>query len=70
MSKTDEYLSYWYEALAHPVGLCLQVTERKAFAQKLYQARAKARDPDLEALAIVVPKDSDELWIARKEMVP
>lgn len=65
--KNGEFLSPWYEALHSEIGLVLQVTERRAFAQKLYQARAKEGNPELEGLTVIVPKDSDELWIVKKE---
>jgi len=63
-------LEYWYMALSTPYGKeFLNCTpDFEAVRQKLYAARAEARDDDLKALALLQsPFDPSVLWIVKKE---
>lgn len=48
---TQEQLgSLLYQALAEPIGLMLQASDRQLARQRLYAARAKLQDPALALL--------------------
>lgn len=64
---TESYLTYWYQALTHELGLYLEVTQRRKFVNELYQARLGAADERLEALMILQPGDAI-VFIAKKEV--
>lgn len=66
MTKID-WLSFWYQALASPLGVSLAVSDIDHAKQALYRARAAANDPQLSKLQLrvspVLPKE--ELWIVK-----
>ena len=68
MSKSIDWLEFWYAALNSPRGVVLAVSDTTLAKQRLYQARAKSGDPDLVGIAIrtspVLPKE--ELWLIRQ----
>lgn len=69
MPTLPEGLEHWYTALAAPLGHAFRVTgDRALMAKKLYAARAEAKDPDLDLLAVVMsPTDEDVIWILKKQ---
>ena len=48
----DEFLALLYQALGEPIGLLLQCSNPGLARQRLYAARASARDPALGGLQI------------------
>lgn len=64
-SYAHEYLSYWYAALEHEIGVALETDDRKKLTAILYEARSEAGDPELEAL-MLIQIGENELWIAKK----
>ena len=60
-------LNLWLAALKSEIGISIQTDSRTLLRQHLYRARAEAKDPKLDALLIVIPKQEDELWIVRKD---
>ena len=67
-----EGLEYWYQALgASGPGICIYASDRQRMVQKLYAARAEAKDPDLDSLSIVPsPTDDSNIWIVKRGMKP
>lgn len=65
---SDPSLTLWYAALADPRGVRVRSSNRKLTLSKLYQARAAAKDPDLDGLSLVPsPADPDEIWIVKRK---
>jgi hypothetical protein len=62
---TEDFLSPWYLALSSDFGFSFSSEDREAARQKLYRARGEARDPDLASLSIVLPANSNEIWIVK-----
>jgi hypothetical protein len=61
------YSDLWYRALTHPLGISVVTDDRIALQQRLYVARAKLGDPDLDQLSVVLPpNDETRLWIVRR----
>lgn len=67
MTSPDPNLTLWYAALTSPRGVKVRTTARATTLQKLYQARAAAKDPDLDGLSLVPsPADPNEIWIVKR----
>lgn len=66
-ASRDPWLDFWYEAFHAPSGIVLAVSDVPRAVQKLYQARAKSGDPDLQGLQIrrspVEP--NKEIWLLK-----
>lgn len=62
------FLELWYQALQSPYGIVVLVNDVERGRTEFYQARKKACDPDLAALALVRPpvNTEGELWIVKK----
>lgn len=59
-----DFLDLWYQAAASSCGVVVYTTDRDFLRQKLYAARASARDPDLDQLSLVLsPTDENHIWI-------
>jgi hypothetical protein len=65
--KDEEWLSFWYTALAARNGVVLSVTDTTNAKAKLYQVRKLSGDPDLMALQIRTSPDNpdSELWLVK-----
>ena len=65
----ESFLELWYQALASPYGKEVQcLPDFEAVRQKLYRSRIEARDPALDAIALVQsPFDPTNLWLVKKE---
>lgn len=65
--KDEEWLSFWYSALAASNGVVLSVTDVTQAKAKLYQVRKASGDPDLMALQIRTSPDNpdEELWLVK-----
>lgn len=64
-SETPSLLSYWYHALRSEYGIAL-TTPNEHLEKHLYDARAEAKDPDLDCLMIARMRNG-EFWIVKKE---
>lgn len=64
----EGFLEYWYQALREPIGIAIETDAPERLRQLLYQARAKAADPQLSALMLIVPQgaNSTEVFIAHR----
>ena len=62
-------LEYWYRALHEPLGVKFATNDVRKARAHLYKARADARDPELDQLALVVSPVSPEteIFIMRKD---
>lgn len=59
-------LELWYQAIASDIGVCVETTDRHLMSQRLYAARAAAKDPDLDGVSIVMsPTDDSHLWLIK-----
>ena len=59
-------LALLYQALSHPVGLALHVSDFDLARARLYAARRKANDPALAQIRIsAVPGQEHSLWLIR-----
>lgn len=69
MPTIAEGLEHWYTALGEPIGHAFRVSgDRALMAKKLYAARAEAKDPDLDQLAMVMsPMEDDVIWILHRK---
>lgn len=56
----------WLRALKSPHGLKIETDNRQLLRAHLYKVRAEAGNLDLESLVIVLPDQSDELWLVHK----
>ena len=57
-------LALLYQALSHPVGLALHVSDFDLARARLYAARRKANDPALAQIRIsAVPGQEHSLWL-------
>jgi hypothetical protein len=67
LSKGQEPLEILYQALASPIGLVIAVGDFVKDQAKLYQARSKSGDPDLEVLQFrrSPHNPEQELWIVK-----
>lgn len=62
-------LELWYQALASPLGIVVQTSDRKLMSQKLYAERQSAGDPALSLISIRNSPYSDgEIWLVRKDV--
>lgn len=60
-------ISYWYQALSSPFGIELVCSDPESVRNKLYSARAEAKDPDLDQIsACMSPFDPAKLWLVKK----
>jgi hypothetical protein len=50
MKREQQLCLLLYQALAEPIGLAIQTSDPNRLRMQLYNARAKARDPDLAIL--------------------
>lgn len=66
-SSAPNWLEFWYEAAASEYGIVVATSDVEAAKQKLYQARAKAADPELQGLQLrtspILP--DEEIWILK-----
>ena len=57
-------LALLYQALSHPVGLALHVSDFDLARARLYAARRKANDPALAQIRIsAVPGQEHSIWL-------
>jgi len=68
MSKPASYIELLYLALASEIGIVLSTDNPSLLQQKLYAARRKACDPELDQLSLTPSRSSPdtELWIVKK----
>lgn len=60
-------LHHWYTALSSEFGVELNCSDAESVRQRLYRARAEAKDSDLDAVAICVsPFDPEKLWLVKR----
>jgi hypothetical protein len=66
--SVQDLLEYWYQAFASKVGIVVAVSDVNAARQKLYQARTKSGDPDLDGVSIRVSPvlPTEELWLIKQ----
>jgi hypothetical protein len=57
----------WLRALKSEFGLCITVDNRVLLRQHLYRARAESGNPELDSMVIVLPEQSDQLWLVHRE---
>jgi hypothetical protein len=63
----EPLLSYWYQALASPLGIELVTSDVEGTRSRLYTARRDAKDTDLDKIAICVsPFDPTKLWLVKR----
>lgn len=67
MTRDEEWLEFWYAALAARNGIVLSVTDVTQAKAKLYQVRKSSGDPDLMGLQIRTSPDApdSELWLVK-----
>jgi hypothetical protein len=59
-------LTLLYDALAEPIGLCIETPDPERARQKLYRLRDQANDQDLGCLSFVTsPTNPTQLWIIK-----
>lgn len=56
----------WIAALAQPLGICIEVDDRKLLQQQLYRYRKDEGDGRFDDLIILMPEGKEELWIAKR----
>jgi len=57
----------WYQALASPFGIELQVNDTRKAMARLYKARDNAQDEDLKQISICEsPFDPTKLWLVKR----
>lgn len=55
-----------YDALAEPIGLCIETPDPERARQKLYRLRAESGDKDLDILSFVTsPSSPTQLWLIK-----
>lgn len=60
-------IEWWYRALHSLCGIKLQSNDVELLRQHLYAARARAEDPELARLSLVLdPFNPNCLWIVHK----
>lgn len=60
-------INFWFAAYSSQFGIAIKVDNVTLAIQRLYRARAKEADPDLETLSIVrSPTDENEIWIIKR----
>ena len=66
------WIEFWYEALGSKVGIVVAVSDVPKAIQRLYQARSKSGDPDLEGLSIrrSPVKPNEEVWLIHTKENP
>lgn len=59
-------LTMLYDALAEPVGLCIETPDPERARAKLYRLRDQAGDVDLASLSFVTsPTSPTQLWLIK-----
>jgi hypothetical protein len=59
-------LDLWLTALKSKYGVSIQTDNRLLLRQHLYKARMEASKPELESIVMMLPEQSDELWLVHK----
>jgi hypothetical protein len=59
-------LDLWIAALRSQCGVAIKTDNRMLLRQHLYKARLEARNPDLEAIVMILPEADDEIWLVHK----
>ena len=69
LTAAQPWLTYWYAALRHPLGIWLRTPEPARLSSLLYNARNAAKDPQLSTLTIRTSPlhPGQELWITHSE---
>lgn len=66
----QQFLQFWYDALASEVGIVIETNSRERCKQQLYAARKESGDPALEALSVETsPNNPDQLWITKRRLL-
>jgi hypothetical protein len=60
-------LDLWIAALKEEVGIAITTDNRGLMRQHLYKARADARNPELEAIVMLLPENENEIWLVHKD---
>lgn len=61
----------WTRAKLSTMGLAIEIPDKgdlSAARNLLYQARLKMEDPDLDDFSVVLPGNTSEVWIVRKDI--
>jgi hypothetical protein len=75
MPSTTELASFWYAALAEPLGIWLRTPSPTRLKSSLYAVRARMKDPRLASLQVRTPPPGSipgldpttHLWIVNPE---
>lgn len=60
-------IELWLTALASQCGVIIETDDVALITQRLYAARRKALDSDLDALSVVrSPTNPNQLWIVKR----
>lgn len=59
-------VDYWLLALRSKDGVLIETDNRMLLRQHLYRARAEANNPDLESIVLVLPEQSNQIWLVHK----
>jgi len=63
----EDVLSYWYQALASPLGIQVVCSDPDKIRARLYTARKEAKDFDLAQIAVCSsPFDPTRLWLVKR----
>jgi hypothetical protein len=61
-------IEYWYQALGSKYGIVIKTDNVGNTLQRLYQARQKSNDPELNKLHLRrSPIDPEAIWIVRND---
>lgn len=64
-------IGLWTRAKLSTVGIGIEILDKADLFNArnlLYQCRLKMEDPDLDDFSVVLPKDTGEVWLIRKDI--
>ena len=64
-------IGIWTRAKLTTLGLAIAILDKQNLQEArafFYQCRLRMEDPDLDDFSVVLPKDTGEVWIVRKDI--
>ena len=56
----------WLKALRSEFGLAIETDNRMLLRQHLYRARSEANRPELDSIVLMLPEQSNQIWLVHK----
>ena len=57
----------WQAAVDSESGIAIPTDNRQLLRQHLYRARVEANNPAFDDIVMLIPENSDEIWLVHKD---